>query len=213
MTSPLVRFHDKRVILPPRFCGSVGYYALMSAYGNVTVDYDMSFNKRQKETHRTTIADTRGTLSLTVPIAKPVSMTAARWKDIKVSTHGQWWDKMLTALESAYGRTPYFEFYIDRFIPFFRHRQECSCETIADLDAGTDHVIRDILGIPYDTPANNGEAIDDLRHIPLPEPPVVEYYQVRRDSLGFLPGLSIFDLIFNMGPESPIVLQHMTRNF
>ncbi len=213
MTSPLVRFHDKRVILPPRFCGSVGYYALMSAYGNVTVDYDMSFNKRQKETHRTTIADTRGTLSLTVPIAKPVSMTAARWKDIKVSTHGQWWDKMLTALESAYGRTPYFEFYIDRFAPFFTPRHENECETITHLDAAIDSVIRGILGIPQDTPVNDNDIIDDFRHPPLPHFKTAEYYQVRQDSLGFIPGLSILDLIFNMGPESPIVLQHMTRNF
>ena len=33
------------------------------------------------------------------------------------------------------------------------------------------------------------------------------YYQVFKDKLGFLPNLSIADLLFNMGPESLLVLQ------
>ena len=33
------------------------------------------------------------------------------------------------------------------------------------------------------------------------------YYQVFQERLGFLPNLSIVDLLFNMGPESLLVLQ------
>jgi len=33
------------------------------------------------------------------------------------------------------------------------------------------------------------------------------YYQVFQDRLGFLPNLSIVDLLFNMGSESLLVLQ------
>ena len=33
------------------------------------------------------------------------------------------------------------------------------------------------------------------------------YYQVFQERLGFLPNLSIIDLLFNMGPESLLVLQ------
>ena len=37
------------------------------------------------------------------------------------------------------------------------------------------------------------------------------YYQVFQDKLGFLPNLSIVDLLFNMGPESLLVLQASHR--
>ncbi|WP_321571515.1 WbqC family protein, partial [Parabacteroides goldsteinii] len=33
------------------------------------------------------------------------------------------------------------------------------------------------------------------------------YYQVFRDKFGFLPNLSIVDLLFNMGPEGILVLR------
>lgn len=37
------------------------------------------------------------------------------------------------------------------------------------------------------------------------------YYQVFESKLGFLPNLSIIDLLFNMGPESLLVLKKPTR--
>lgn len=212
--SPLVRYPSTGVVLPPRYCGSVGYYALMSAYGDVKVDWSAPFNKRSKEVHRAEIADTRGRLRLTVPIAKPESSSTARWSDIRVSAHGDWWAVHLTALESAYGRTPYFEFYIDRFTRFFTPRSGDGDERITDLAAGIDSEIRSILGIAPDgsQPAAVTDTID-FTSGPLPELPGVEYYQIRADKLGFIPALSILDLIFNMGPESPLILKRMTDGY
>ncbi len=40
--------------------------------------------------------------------------------------------------------------------------------------------------------------------------PVV-YSQLRGDRLGFIPGLSILDAIFNLGPETPLLLHRMIR--
>ena len=37
------------------------------------------------------------------------------------------------------------------------------------------------------------------------------YYQVFQERLGFLPNLSIIDLLFNMGPESLLVLQQSNK--
>ena len=38
------------------------------------------------------------------------------------------------------------------------------------------------------------------------------YYQVFKEKFGFLPNLSIADLLFNMGPESMLVLQKCINN-
>ena len=44
-------------------------------------------------------------------------------------------------------------------------------------------------------------ALEDTEFSPQP------YYQVFQERLGFLPNLSIIDLLFNMGPESLLILQ------
>lgn len=199
---------DATVVVPPRYCGSIDYYALLALYTRHCVACDMPFNKRQKDVHRTAIADTRGTLRLTVPIAKPDMTSGTRWSDIRVSTHGEWWGPQLIALESAYGRTPFFEFYVDRFKPFFEPRTPDGCETITDLDMALHFVILDILGLPRPVVSAGHDAVDYTAGA-MPEFAIVPYDQVRAGTLGFIPRLSVLDLIFNMGPEAPLVLKQM----
>ena len=120
MPSPLIIHPNETIILPPVYFGGIDYYATMAAYGNVIIDRNWRFDKRKKFTHRCTIADTRGELQLTVPIEKPFKSHETTWNNIKVSSHGEWWNVHRVALESAYGRTPFFEFYIDYFLPFLK---------------------------------------------------------------------------------------------
>lgn len=208
MHSPLVKFPDRRILLAPRYFGSIDYYASMAAFGSAVVDTSMHFDKRRKETHRCLIADTRGELMLTVPIEKP---SGRGWADVKVSAHGAWWNVHRVALESAYGRTPFFEFYIDRFLPFLRERIPGQGEGVIALDGAIDAVVRDILlidsPVSYSAVRNVGSDDCDCRQGEMPVSCTMPYYQVRAAKLGFISGLSILDLIFNLGPESPEYLR------
>lgn len=217
MSSPLIKYPETTAILPPAYFGSINYYAVMAAYGNVIIDRNWRYNKRKKTTHRCTIADTHGTLMLTVPIVKPERSLETSWNDIKVSTHGEWWNIHRTALESAYGRTPFFEFYIDRFLGLFKYRDSTCEESLMDLDCKTDKIIREILGIDntidYSTEnVVNKNNIKDYRSNDFNFVTPVNYYQVRQSHYGFIPNLSILDLIFNMGTESPLILKKMIDN-
>ena len=84
-----------------------------------------------------------------------------------------------------------------------------------DLDCNIDAVIRNILGlesiVSYTTEniPNIAEEIKDYRSNDFTHITPVEYYQVRKATHGFIPNLSILDLIFNMGPEAPIILKKM----
>lgn len=200
-----VLFPDKTIVMPPRLCASVDYYAHVWRYGNYRQDWNGRFDKRDKDTHRFTIADTRGTLSLTVPIAKPTS-SHCRWSEIEISTHGAWWDVHRVALESAYGRTPFFEFYIDRFLPMLTVGVEERYPRLSTLALAWDTQIRNILTLPQPDPQTESES--DSSDFSESLPP---YYQVRADKLGFIPHLSILDLIFNLGPESPLYLHSLTK--
>ncbi|MDE6650914.1 MAG: WbqC family protein [Paramuribaculum sp.] len=209
MPNPLIRYNDVTAALPPQYCGSCSYYSVLASYSRVIIHDGMRFDKRFKSTHRTSIADTRGILDLTVPVAKPQHSTSASWSEATVSPHGGWWNIHLTALESAYGRTPFFEFYIDDFLPLFK---ENACGTsITDFDGALDAIIRRLLGLSTEvehlTAPELPGGVKDLRKANFSTlAPVAPYYQVRADRLGFIPDLSILDLLFNLGPEAPLHL-------
>lgn len=192
------------VLLPPMLFPPVPYYAVMNHAESFAFNTALRYNKSDKGTHRFTIADTRGTLRLTVPVSH--TDDTRTWKDVTVSDHGRWWETMPVALESAYGRTPFFEFYIDRILPVFSPDPI----SVIDLCAKADRIVRSILDIP-DSAA--GSETDRRIYSPsffernfiLPK-----YWQVRHESLGFINGLSILDLIFNLGPEAQLYLDRLS---
>lgn len=186
-------------MLPPAYCGSIYRYAAMSMYGNIVIDTSRRFNKREKECHRCTIEGPNGLQRLTVPLEKPRQWHSTRIDDVKVSTHGEWWHVHWGAIESAYGRTPYFEYYADDLLPAFTGK----IESLAELDGLIHSFCMKALGI------SSGGALSQLVDRTVPQMTDVPYYQVWDKRYGFTPGLSVLDLIFNMGPESPLVLKKM----
>ncbi len=209
------------IILPPQLFASTGYYALMMSSDYVAIDYDLRFDKRFKSVHRYDIADTRGLLQLTVPVSRRAGFFTdggLKWSDIDVSAHGRWWEVHKTALESAYGRTPFFEYLFYKFEPLFDARSVGGGETICSLCSRADEIVRGVLGIRTKV-ISVEEALSmgamDLRRREALEaamPTVGPYYQVRADKLGFISGLSILDLIFNMGTEAPLSLKDCIKS-
>ncbi|MDE6301466.1 MAG: WbqC family protein [Muribaculaceae bacterium] len=211
--TPLVVHPDRSLILPPRLFGSVGYYALMARYGHVTVDTSMRYDKRHKAVHRYDIVDTRGPVTLTVPLAKPHGTAHPTWADAAVSTHDQWWHQHRVTLESAYGRTPYFEFLIDRFAPLIADPSGTSpWPSALGLAGKADAIVREFLGfdncVKWQAADQSGSALD-LRHASFDVPSMPHYRQLRSAKLGFIPDLSILDIIFNLGPESVFFLKRL----
>lgn len=210
--------------LEPRYYGSVDYYAEVAACGgNAVMDGRMLFDKRRKQVHRCDIADVNGVVQLTVPVGKPHGIPRATWGDVRVSSHGRWWHIHRVTLESAYGRTPFFEFYIDRFASFLCAEAVERYPSIIDLDAAIDAVIREILLLPTAPVLNavakeeglsegdSAAAAGQAAASPNPCSGIIEkpHYQVRAAGLGYIPGLSVLDLIFNLGPEAPLYLAEM----
>lgn len=211
--TPLTLHPDATIVLPPRLLPGAAWYAAAAAAGRVIVDTAMRYDRRCKATHRYRVADVRGPLDLTVPVAKAEG--ASDWRSVGVSTHGRWWHVHRVTLESGYGRTPYFEFLIDRL-------QMLTSEPAADLTVislaeAADSAVRRMLGFDNCVewrPVAPDEHIDiDLRHGSVAEPDdAPPYFQVRAASLGFIPGLSLLDLLFNLGDEAPYYLQRLQRH-
>ena len=211
MASPLIIYPDATAVFSPAYYAGIDYYATLVKYGKAVIDCGSKFDKRLKTTHRTTIADVNRELNLTVPIEKPVTMTGAKWNDINISRHGEWWHVHRVSIESAYGRTPYFEFYADRFAKFWDKDVVSRFSKLTELDKAINETICDILGIDTEISysSENRGNITDYSGKKLPQLSPVPYYQVRQAEFGFIPHLSILDLIFNMGPEAPLILKKM----
>lgn len=207
-------------LLPMRYCGGVGWWlkAFEAGDSGVAVDATARHNKRDKATHRCDICDTHGPLQLTVPVSVDVcAQRPLRWTDISVSPQAHWWSVHLTALESAYGRTPYFEYYIDCFAPLFTPRYDATTVPLWQLDRDFDSRIADCLNLPHPIyltdPADSrlsDTSCSDFRRDTLPAP-ALPYWQVRAERFGFVAGLSVLDLIFNLGPEAQLYLDRVVR--
>lgn len=203
-------------VMPVRLFAPIGYYMALAQQQRVVVDTAMPFDKRAKAVHRYDIVDTQGRCQLTVPINRPHSGSPTDrplWTDAAVSRHGQWWRLHRTALESAYGRTPFFEYLIDRFDTVLCDPADpAAAPNVVELARRADALIRPLLLL--DTPVEwrplttQESAVTDLRRadftITAPQP----YWQVRQSKLGFQPNLSILDALFNLGPEAALLLPH-----
>lgn len=202
-------------LLRPCLFGPARHWALRAA--GWTVDRTELFDKRRKEMHRYTIADVNGPLTLTVPVVKPHGVPRATWADVAISDHGEWWHVHRTALESAYGRTPFFEFYIDRFAPFVSREAPTLFPSVASYVAAADRLIASLLLLPPEPspsysasskPSSSLSASPSLVRAEA-EAEAPTYWQPRQAQLGFLPGLSVLDLLFCLGPEAALYIRNL----
>ena len=124
-----------------------------------------------------------GPQHLVIPVEAASSHAPIR--DIRISEHGHWRHHHWNALRTAYGKSPFFEYYADEFAPFYLSRTH---DYLIDFNAALHDVVCRL--IDFD------QVVTPSQHRTEP------YYQVFAQRLGFLPDLSIIDLLFNEGPET-----------
>lgn len=185
------------MVLPCCYLAPVSWYRALAKEPSVLVEVCDSY-RRQTLRNRCLIDSPQGVLALSVPVEKPQPGSLTR--DIRVSDHGNWRHQHWNALKSSYRQSPFFEYYQDDFAPFY----EKKWEFLADYNMELAALVCSLLGIDtaLSTTREYGACSVDLAAVA----PVKPYYQVFAHKHGFLEGLSIVDLLFNMGPESLLLL-------
>ena len=192
-------------LLSATYFGPIQWYQKLNRSGLCYIEQHDNFIK-QTYRNRCVIATTQGTQALTVPIERYDGLKC-EMRDIRISDHGAWRHLHWNALVSAYGESPFFEFYADDLRPFFEKRWQF----LYDYDLAITEKMCELLDIQpnYELCTMHDELTKDFRTSINPKHPLPDldfaprpYYQVYRQKHGFLPNLSILDLLFNMGPES-----------
>ena len=108
----------KDVLLSTTYFGPVQWYQKLYRAEHVLIEQWEHFEK-QSYRNRCLIATTQGIQALTVPVERGNAQTI---KDIRISDHGNWRHLHWNALQSAYGESPFFDYYQDDIRPFFEER-------------------------------------------------------------------------------------------
>ena len=192
------------VLLSTTYFGPVQWYQKLHRADAVLIEQWESFQK-QTYRNRCSIATTQGMQALTMPVERGTQLI----KDIRISDHGNWRHLHWNALQSAYGESPFFEYYQDDIRPFFEKRwdylmdfNEAICQKMCELIDIAPNIRRTTNYTPSPTIPDYRDAIKPKHQVADPDFTPKPYYQVYAIKHGFLPNLSVLDLLFNMGPES-----------
>lgn len=206
----------KSVWLTSAYLPPVEYFSKLLLFDKIFIEQHDHY---MKETYRNRchILGPNGIITLTVPVVKS-SMLKCEMCEVKISDHGNWRHLHWNAIESAYNTTPYYEFYKDYFAPFYEKQyeylidfNEALCGLLCELIDMTPQIQRtDEYSKSFDAdevdfrdrihPKKNYR-IEDVDFQPR------SYYQVFHDKYGFVPNLSIIDMLFNCGSESLLLLE------
>lgn len=211
--------NGKQVILSSAYLAPIEYYTKLLAYDTAYIErYDHYM--KQTFRNRCVIASAGGALALTIPTEKS-DEGKCLMKDIRISDHGNWRHVHWNAFVAGYKHSPFFDYYADEFRGFFERKYTFLFDFNMEL---CQWVCEQIDMQPRLVPTSDyltaPEGMDDFRERIHPKHPHAEtdpdfvpavYYQVFDQKQGFIPNLSIADLLFNMGPESLIVL-HSSYN-
>lgn len=202
------------ILLSSAYLAPVEYYSKLAHCDKAIIEQCDHYSK-QTYRNRCTIASPGGTLALSVPTVKSQELKCPM-KDIRISDHGNWRHLHWNALEAAYNNTPYFEYYKDDFKPFYEQHYEF----LIDFNEELCQMICNLLGISpcmersseyriaLTDETDFRERIHPKKDFRQEDPSFCArpYYQVFETKHGFLPNLSIVDLLFNMGPEGVLWL-------
>lgn len=195
-------------ILPVCYFPPVHWYAALLAEKAVILEVCQHYRKQQL-TSRTWIKVANRSLPLTIPVRRRGAKVAIR--DKKISFDENWQLHHWRSLESAYRNSPYFEFYGEEI----RESLMIQEDNLLNFVMRQTHLIRKLLGIETEILLSKqyleseseqkdlrGDFPSGMNGLPkwfreIPYPQVFGEFQA---------GLSILDLLFNLGPESKVIL-------
>jgi len=202
------------VLLSTAYLAPIQYFTKLVSYPQIYIEHCESYLK-QSYRNRTIILAANGPLQLSMPVADG-PRAKGPIKDLKLSFDQPWQLMHWRGISSAYNSSPFFEYYADDLSPFFHEKK---WKYLLDFNLEIQDTVLKAINlnvdikptIKYYPQGEVPETIADFRYAIHPKPQKQEadphffptpYTQVFNEKWGFIPNLSILDLLFSEGPET-----------
>ena len=191
----------------PSYFGPISEYSKILKTETVVFEMEDNFQK-QSYRNRCYIYNSSGKQLLNIPVKDKNKGTTQRkkTKDLLVDNDALWQEHHLKSLQTAYRTSPFYEFYEDDLLPIFKRKYTF----LQDVNIDTFLFVTDALQISQkhslteeyivNTEENDFRALSDVKH--KPKKLVDNYIQMFDEKHGFIPNLSILDLLFMEGPNA-----------
>jgi hypothetical protein len=196
--------------MPGKILLSTAYFPPSEYFGHIRNSEEVCIEQEEnylKQTYRNRcrILTSNGIMNLSVPVLKGGSIKT-QTKDVRIDYSKRWQQIHLRALTSSYNRSPYFQFFSDSFEKILISNHKFLLDLNIELLKKCLEILQINKNISYTLSYEPVTVPDnDFRYRISPKVKSdihqKAYIQVFNNS-GFVPRLSILDLIFNMGLES-----------
>lgn len=200
---------QKKAVFSIAYFPPVHYFSELCKTEEIIIEQFEHYSK-QSYRNRCEILSPNGKQTLSIPVVKK-SGKKQLIKDVKIDYKNDWQSVHFKSLQTAYLSSPFYEFYIDAFIPFFQKKYIF----LFDYNSEILHTLFTELQIEKSFSLSENFQKEyifaDFRNIIHPKKNLntdfseykpKKYTQVFSNKYDFIPNLSILDLLFNEGPGS-----------
>lgn len=196
------------LLIESQFCPPTSVILQMVTHGDVMIEAHEHYQKRSYR-NRIHLAGPQGVSTFSIPLRKGKNAQTSI-QDVLISYDDDWIRQLAGLLQTNYGSAPFYEYYIEDLLGIFKREYtlifELNMALLQYFIQTLDLSISVSTSVEYD--ANPSTALDlrgssSLRD---PDKSAPYYRQVYEYAHGFLPDLSIIDMLFCCGPESKMVL-------
>ncbi len=194
-----------KILLPSTYFGSTFWYAMFLLGEEVQIESHENF-KKQTLRNRCEILGPNGKQSLVIPVLNKNSKSGIQNMELNHKENWAW--NHFHSIQSAYGKSPFFEYYKDALEALYLEAENHNLWTWnqACLQLTLKWLKEDKSPKTTDSYMSNFDGLD-ARDWFKPSKPVIDapssrYLQVFSDRFEFISNLSILDLVFNLGPQA-----------